>query len=76
MGMSPDEIVSAYPTISLSEVHAALAYYFENRELIDAAILEGERFVVETKAKSQPSLLQHKLRQRSADATDDSVSSR
>jgi uncharacterized protein (DUF433 family) len=25
MGMSPEEIVSAYPTITLSEVHAALA---------------------------------------------------
>lgn len=25
MGMSPDEIVSSYPTITLSDVHAALA---------------------------------------------------
>ena len=31
MGMSPDEIVSSYPTITLSDVHAALAYYYENR---------------------------------------------
>jgi len=28
--MDPDEIVSAYPTITLSDVHAALAYYYEN----------------------------------------------
>src|SRR5437588_1894934 len=62
MGMSPDEIVSAYPSITLADVHAALAYYFENREQIDADIREGERFVQELKAKS-PSLLQEKLRQ-------------
>jgi uncharacterized protein (DUF433 family) len=35
MGMSPDEIVSAYPTLTLSDVHAALAYDFENREAIE-----------------------------------------
>jgi uncharacterized protein (DUF433 family) len=28
--MSPDEIVEAYPELSLSDVHAALAYYFDN----------------------------------------------
>jgi uncharacterized protein (DUF433 family) len=27
MGMSPDEIVSNYPSITLSDVYAALAYY-------------------------------------------------
>src|SRR5713226_8584560 len=70
-GMSPDEIVSAYPSITLSDVHAALAYYYEHRERIDTDIREGERFVAEMKAKNPPSLLQQKLRQRNADATDD-----
>src|SRR5947209_20614685 len=54
MGMSPDEIVSGYPSITLTDVHAALAYYYENREHIDADILEGERFVQEMKAKFGP----------------------
>src|SRR5262245_31021327 len=27
MGISPDEIVSSHPSITLSDVHAALAYY-------------------------------------------------
>jgi uncharacterized protein (DUF433 family) len=76
MGMSPDEIVSAYPTISLSDVHGALAYYYENRERIDADIREGERFVEEMKLKAAPSLVQEKLRQRKADAPDDSLSPR
>jgi uncharacterized protein (DUF433 family) len=73
MGMSPDEIVSGYPSITLSDVHAALAYYFEYRERIDADIRAGEQFVEEMKAKAPPSLLQQKLRQRKADASDNTV---
>jgi len=73
MGMSPDEIVSAYPSLTVPEVHAALAYYDEHREQIDAEIREGERFVAEMKARSGPSLVQQKLRQREADAEDDPV---
>jgi len=75
LGMSPDEIVSAYPTLTLSDVHAALAYYYENRQRIDADILEGERFVDQMKAKAGPSRLAEKLRQRKADAPNDAVSS-
>ncbi len=58
MGMSPDEIVSAYPSISLSDVHAALAYYYENRERIDAEIQAGEAFAAEMRANAGPSLLE------------------
>jgi uncharacterized protein (DUF433 family) len=76
MAMSPDEIVSAHPSITLSDVHAALAYYYENRKQIDAAIQEGERFVAEMRAKSAPSLLKQKLEQRNAHGPDDSVPSR
>jgi hypothetical protein len=76
MGISPDEIVSAHPSITLSDVYAALAYYFEYRDRIDADIREGERFVEDMKTKAPPSLLREKLRQRNADAPDDSVSPR
>jgi len=75
MGMSPDEIVSAYPSITRSDVHAALAYYYENREQIDADILERERFVAEIKAKSGPGPLEEKLGRRIADAENDSLPS-
>jgi uncharacterized protein (DUF433 family) len=34
LSMSPDEIVADYPTLSLSDVHAALTYYFDNVEEI------------------------------------------
>lgn len=73
MGMSPDEIVFNYPSVTLSDVHAALAYYFENRERINADILEGEKLVENLRA-GQPSIFE-KVRQRiAADAKDDTLS--
>ena len=60
MGMSPDEIVSEYPSITLAEVHAALAYYYENRERIDADIEAAKRYAAEMKAKAGPSALQQR----------------
>jgi uncharacterized protein (DUF433 family) len=72
MGMSPDEIVYHYPSITLSDVYAALAYYFENRERIDADIAEAEKRVDQLRA-GQPSLFE-KVRQRmAADVQDDTL---
>jgi uncharacterized protein (DUF433 family) len=73
MGMSPDEIVSEYPTITLSDVYAALAYYHDHREEIDREIREGEEFVEKFRAGA-PSLFEE-LKSRKADAADDSISS-
>jgi uncharacterized protein (DUF433 family) len=61
MGMSPDEIVSEYPTITLSDVHAALAYYFDHREEIDARMTEDRAFAEALRART-PSLRDQKLR--------------
>lgn len=72
MGMSPDEIVASLPTITLAQVHAALAYYFDHKDEIDADIEEGKRFVEEMKAKSPPSKLQKLLEARKANGPDDS----
>ncbi|GAX36420.1 DUF433 domain-containing protein [Nodularia sp. NIES-3585] len=60
MGMSPDEIVYHYPSISLADVHAALAYYYDNIEEIRKDIEDDEVFAREMKAK-MPSLVQQKL---------------
>ena len=35
-GYSPDEIVDMFPGITLADVHAALAYYFDHRQEIEA----------------------------------------
>lgn len=74
LGMSPDEIVSEYPTITLSDVHATLAYYYDHRGEIDRAIRQGEEWV-ETFRAGAPSIFEE-LKARTVDAPDDSVPSR
>jgi uncharacterized protein (DUF433 family) len=73
MGMSPDEIVSEYPTITLSDVHAALAYYFDHRDEVDREIRDGEEFAEKLRAGA-PSILDV-LKARKPHAADDSISS-
>jgi len=43
-GASPDEIVRALPHLTLAQVHAALAYYFDHREAILAEMREDQEF--------------------------------
>jgi uncharacterized protein (DUF433 family) len=45
LGMSPDEIVDQYPTITLADVYAALAYYWDHRDEMEQAIAEEHAFV-------------------------------
>ena len=61
MGMSPDEIVSNYPSITLSDVYAALAYYHDHLEEIRLQIKEDEEYAQELQAKT-PSLVKQKLK--------------
>lgn len=61
MGMTPEEIVVTYPSLSLPAVFAALAYYHGHRAEIDADIEADEQFVSEMKANAGPSKLQDKL---------------
>jgi uncharacterized protein (DUF433 family) len=49
-GMSPYEIVTEFPQLSLADVHAALAYYHDNQELIDRQIRESNEFVARMRA--------------------------
>jgi uncharacterized protein (DUF433 family) len=61
MGMTPEEIVATYPSLSLAAVHAALAYYHSHRAEIDADIEADERFAADMKSQAGPSKLQEKL---------------
>ena len=47
MNLSPQAIVDRYPTITLSDVHAALAYYYDNQQAIQQQIREGKELVAE-----------------------------
>ncbi len=53
-GQSPDEIVTEFPLLTLADVHAALAYYFDHQAEIDAQIAADEEFVAAMKAKLGP----------------------
>ena len=59
-GMSPDEILLHYPSITLSDIYAALAYYYDHREEIRTKMQESEAIVREIQRKT-PSILQQKL---------------
>ena len=61
-GMTPDEIVSHVPTITLADVHAALAYYFDHVEEVRQE-MRAERAFAEDLRGIHPSLLEAKLRQ-------------
>jgi uncharacterized protein (DUF433 family) len=61
-GLSPDEIASKYPGVTLADIHAALAYYHDHRTEIDARIESDRQFAEQLRAQS-PSLLQQKLAQ-------------
>lgn len=49
MGMSVDTIVAEYG-LTLDDVRAALLYYIEHRDEIDAAIRDDETFIAEMRA--------------------------
>ena len=59
MGVSADEIASEYD-LELSDVYAALAYYFDHREEMDKAIEESAAWIEELRRRT-PSLLREQL---------------
>ena len=60
MGMSADQIVDQIPTISLSDVHTALAYYFDHVEEIREDMRREDEIAEHFRAR-YPSKLKEKL---------------
>lgn len=73
-GLSPDEIASTYPSITLADVYAALAYYHDHRDGIDADIKADDEHWAEVE-RQDPGRLTERLKARKANAADDSVPS-
>lgn len=57
LGRSADEIAAEYD-LSLADVYAALAYYYDNRDLIDESIREQETFVEALRQKTTSKVTQ------------------
>ena len=66
-GQSPEEIVTDFKQLSLADVHAALAYYHDHREAIEAEV-RAERTEAEQMKLSHPSKLVQKLTGQDANA--------
>jgi hypothetical protein len=61
-GLTADAIVSQIPGLTLADVHAALAYYYENLDDIREE-MRVELAAVERHQANSPSLLRAKLNQ-------------
>lgn len=62
-GESTDEILLAYPHLTLSDVHAALSYYYDNQTAIDQQAEDDAQFVEQLRDEMGPGPLEEKLRQ-------------
>jgi uncharacterized protein (DUF433 family) len=67
-----DQIVEQLPHLTLGQVHAALAYYFDHREQILHELREDDEFVQALRQQTGPGPLEQKL---NAARGDDAVSS-
>lgn len=59
LGKSADEIATDHD-LTLSDVHAALAYYFDHRAMMDSDIESGEAFITDLRDRT-PSKVGQKL---------------
>jgi uncharacterized protein (DUF433 family) len=46
-GDTPEEIHDGFPSLSLADIHAVIAYYLRHREMVDAYIAENYRLAEE-----------------------------
>jgi uncharacterized protein (DUF433 family) len=49
--MSADEVVAAHPHLTLAQVHAALAYFYDHRDEIEGAMREAQDIETELRAR-------------------------
>ncbi len=52
-GRTPQEIVEWFPTLSLEQVHGAIAFYLHHRELLDAYMEQQQRRWEELRQQSE-----------------------
>lgn len=67
LGLSPEQIVSEFPHLTLASVHAALAYYHDHREELNAE-MASDRAWYEEQCQRQPSRLRDVIEARKTHA--------
>jgi uncharacterized protein (DUF433 family) len=63
-GWSPEEIHFQHPSLSLAQIHAALAYYYDHQAVIDAEIARQEHTVSRLRTEAGHSPLVARLKAR------------
>ena len=61
-GADAAQLQSEHPHLTLSQIHSALAYYYDHREVIDQEIESLTRLMEEHRAQQGESLLAKKMR--------------
>src|SRR5438132_12797470 len=61
-GWSPEEMHYQHPHLSLAQIHAALAYYFDRQPEFDAQVEKGLRQAERLAAQAKDSPLRQRLR--------------
>src|SRR5437016_11110877 len=60
-GWSPEEMHRQHPHLSMAQIHAALSYYYEHQDEVDADIEGRYRYVDELRAQQPDSPLRQRL---------------
>jgi uncharacterized protein (DUF433 family) len=61
-GFTPEEMHEQYPHLSLAQIHAALTYYYDHREELDAEIARRAKLARKLRAQTENRALQSRLR--------------
>ena len=61
IGLSVDDIIDEYPHLRLEQVHDALSYYYENKDILNNKLREEQSFLTHVRGK-YPSKVKAKLK--------------
>jgi uncharacterized protein (DUF433 family) len=61
-GMRPEEMEREHPRLTLSQIHGALAYYYDHKEEVDQEIEELRKLETRLRAEYEKSPAAEKLR--------------
>lgn len=53
-GLTPQQIAEEYPHLSLAQIHAALSYYYDHKDAVDAEIERQRAEVERMRAEAVP----------------------
>lgn len=70
-GQTPEQIQADFPSVPLSDIYGAIAFYLENREAVDAWLREGDELYERQRAAQRAAnpAFYARMRERMAEAS-------